>query len=293
MRHQQLLDTYSASVSPTSRRELTRYMAVYLTWLGDREPTMDTARAYIQHLRPRYAGNTLHKQWETIRQLYKVNGIPWEVRRGDAPVVDPQKVWPPSLSREAVIRMIRIARGSPGVDKRWKPDVRDICFLFMSTTWGPRREELVRMKPDFINHKSSLIYIDTAKKGRPRWHWVPPDLMHYVTDWGFAHPTSLATASEVFSRWRWAAGMATDQKLGWHSIRRSLIRQLSEAGVPEERRKQFMRWAIKGGDMGQRYGTAPVVGLSETRMELVVDERLNDEFILEHHPFLPCWRGGE
>jgi site-specific recombinase XerD len=292
MHHQTLLDKYSDTVAPASRLDLTAKMAKYLTWLASRTPTLEEAQRWIEKMRKAgYADNTLKKEYETIRQLYKVNGIPWDARRGDTPTVDEEKVWSPSLDPEAIKAMIQFALKPPG-KQRWSPDIRDTCFLFLSTIWGPRRGEMAAMSPQDINKQSSLIHIETLKGGRPRWHWVPPDVMHFVTDWGFTHPTSLTAASQIFKRWQLAIGIETTQELGWHSIRHALARSLTDAGIPEERREQFMRWALKKSKgMGRMYGTAPVVGFSGVRRELVVDEQKNDEKILDVHLFLKYWRG--
>lgn len=296
MYHQALLDKYSNSVAPTSRRQLTSRMSTFLLWLDQRPLSMAEVHRWIKKLRQKgYADNTLKAEWETLRQLFKVNGISWEAARGDAPTVDPEKVWSPTLDPPTIKAMIDIALKPPAKKDLWHPDVRDTCFLFISTIWGLRRVELTRLTPASLNQESSLIHVDTAKGGRSRWHWVPPDVMHFITDWGFAYPTSLTTASAIFNRFRLAVGIQTDQELGWHSIRHSLARYLIEAGVPAERRKQFMRWAISKSkqDMGESYGTSPIVGLSGVRRELKVEEQKSDEFVLERHPFLKLWRGQE
>lgn len=293
MHHQALLDKYSATVAETSRRDLTIDMAEYLTWLGQQTPTMETAQRWIKKMRSAgYADNTLKKEYETIRQLYKINGILWETKKGDAPKVNMESVWRPTLDPMIIKAMISVAlQTAPAKKGLWQPDTRDICCLFLSTIWGPRRAEIAGMRPADINHKSSLIHINTLKGGRARWHWVPPDVMHFITDWGFAHPTSLTATSQVFTRWRLAVGIQTDKELGWHSIRHALSRGLNEAGVSPERRKQFMRWAVSSSDMGESYGTAPVVSFDSVRQELVVDEKRNDEMVLAVHPFLSWWRG--
>lgn len=293
MHHQALLDKYSASVAETSRHELTAKMAKYLAWLGSRTPTPEEAQRWIGKMKKEgYADNTLKKEYETIRQLHKINSLPWEVSRGAAPRVNKENVWRPSLGTQAIKAMISVALQPNRVPRGlWRPDSRDICFLFLSTIWGLRRIEMARLQPSDINRQSSLIHIETAKHGRSRWHWVPPDVMHFITDWGFTYPASATTCSRIFNQWRLAVGLQTDQELGWHSIRRSLARHLIEAGVSPERRKQFMRWAMDmKEDMGETYGTAPVVDLDGASQRLVVDEQKNDEAVLGAHPFLPFWR---
>lgn len=285
----QLLEKYRRAL-PNPDHQFADIALAFLEWLGDRPPTMANAHGWMRHQKARgRKSGTLRKEWGVLQRLYTVNGLAWEVKRGEAPAANEEDAWHPLLDPDVIMAMIRVSRGLIENHSDISPAPVHRCFLCLSTIWGLRRVEMSVMDPSFLDLKGQLVHVLTAKGGRARWHWIPPEIMPYLSEWGFVTRISVSQLSEVFVELRAMAGVEPGQSLGWHSIRRSLAHHLLSSGLDEATVRRFLRWKSTG-DMLMRYATAPMVGFSGKTRVLGVDDKKADMRVLERHPFLEYWR---
>jgi len=278
-----LLNKYSDNLSNSpNRNAYLRHAQAFLDNTGG----LDKAYidAYIATLRKRYSPGTVNLAFRVIRRLYAVNGLPWEYRRGEAPVIKQRDEYRPQLSQGIIETMIRAARlGRLLNDEQ--------CFLALSTTYGLRRGEL-NLRPGDVDLKSNAIYVATLKFGRERYHLIPPQIRPAIEAHDFGRRYGMATLSVIFNRILIKAtrGQLKAPHLGWHSIRRAVFQGLIRNGVDLLAARAFMRWKSAAGDMAMpaRYYGNVVVGLATEAP--VLDEAKGDEEIFAKHPFLPFWR---
>lgn len=286
-----LLKKYIDSLRESSKATCSTKARAFLQWLGNREPTSDEIQKWVAHRqRQGYVSATVRNEWGIICRLYRVNGIPCDLKRGDAPVVSEEDTFAPAIDTADIRSMVRIARELEPAMNDVKPDDRHRCFLLLSTMWGLRREELSSMQPEDIDPDSSLIHVRTVHMGRNRWHWVPEDLMPIITAWGFQEKLNAFDMSMLFTDLKLAIDFPMKDYIGWHGIRRSLVMGLVAAGLDIAAVHRFMRWKRSSTDMAMRYSTSQIVSRDGTKRELVIDERKNDEAVLARHPFIEFWR---
>lgn len=285
MKNDSLLKKYAEAL-PRKDHPYAAVAEAFIRWLSGKQPEMTDVHAWIKHRKAAgYRSGTLRKEWGILQRLYTVNGIPWEAKRGEAPIINEDDLWHPRLDPEDIRAMIQAARACT----RPLGPIHQ-SFLCLSTIWGLRREEMVRMVPEYLDMKSELVYVETAKHGRARWHYVPPELMPYLSNWGFAESVTPFQVSRIFSQLKNSIGLKTDKDLGWHSIRRELAEQFLANGIDPATAKRFLRWKIEGKEMVIRYATAPMIGRRGQSRVMAIDEKNADLKVLERHPFLECWR---
>lgn len=242
---------------------------------------------YLDYLREQgRKPGTVNFAFRVLRRLFVVNGLPWEYRRGEAPTIGERDEYRPQLSTDIIEVMVTTAK-SGGL----YPD--ESCFLALSTTYGLRREELANLVPEDVDLANSAIYIGTIKKGRQRYHKVPPEIVSpYLEDHDFSRVFALSTMSQMFKKILDKSGLGSlnSQRLGWHTIRRALFDGLVNNGVNTLAARAFLRWKSATGDMAMpaRYYGNVVVGLEGSRP--VMEEAKGDEEIFKLHPFLGFWR---
>jgi integrase len=232
--------------------------------------------------------STLKKEWSVLRRLFLVNGLQWDAKRGDAPVVSERDGITQRLDAEIIREMIRIARGEQ-TSFAFAPTSAHKAYLALSTIFGLRRGEMTRITPKSIDTKGNLLYVETEKKGRARWHYVPSQIMPVLLDWGFDVQLTPWQASALFIDWREMAGVTLPEsvrRLGWHAIRGTLDYELLAAGLPIPDVAKFMRWRRNETEMTMRYSSMQVIGKSGTTRVLSVDEKKADLKVMEAHPFL-------
>ncbi len=286
-KNQHLLDAYRKSLGQP-HPEFEAVAEAFLAKLN-REPTMADVKAWTR--RKNRKASTLKKEWGVLRRLFIVNGLQWEAKRGDAPMVSERDGITQRLDTEIVREMIRIARDQQA-SFSFAPTLVHKAYLALSTMYGLRRNEMVRVTPKSLDVKGSLIYVETEKHGRARWHYVPPEIMPVLRDWGFDVQLTPWQASALFVDWREMAGVQLPEsvrRLGWHAIRGTLDYELLAAGLPTPDVAKFMRWRRNESDMVARYSSMSVISRSGTTRVLSVDERKADLAVMEVHPFLPSW----
>jgi integrase len=262
---------------------------------------------YIEKLRKKFSPGTVNFAFRVIRRVFAVNELPWEYRQGEAPAIGQRDEYRPQLSPRIIQMMIETAKngrpikdacGNQVIDKKTgKPkivylDDDEKCFIALSTVFGLRREELTNLQSKDINLRSGAIYVATVKSGRQRYHLIPAEIQPCLAAHDFRKRYAVATLSQMFKAIliKSGAGVLTDRRLGWHSIRRALLDSLVDAGVNVLAARTFLRWKAARGDMAMpaRYYGNVVVDLTESGP--VLEEAKGDEEIFEKHPFLPFWR---
>jgi len=278
---QDLLDRYAASLPSTRPGQKIGWARKFLEWVGGRELSAANVRDYYQSLRDDgYAPGTVLQNHKILHRLFVVCGLEFPLNRGETPVVSERDVLNYRLATHDIESMIRVARDM-GPEHR--------CFLALSTVYGLRRVEMVGMIPQSLDVKSGLIFVETAKHGRQRYHLIPPEILPYLTEWGFRYRVSEARMTQLFIELRKAIGLDVPY-LNWHAIRRQLTRLLWEARFTLPEINEFMRWKSGSSGMAVHYGASKEIGTSTDLTQLGQEEQRLDEKIFARHPLLPLWR---
>lgn len=241
---------------------------------------------YIKKLkRQGNSPGTLNFAFRVVGRLFKVNGIEWPFRRGEAPQIGQREEVKPALDPEVIKAMIQAAK-----DNGLEND--EACFLALSTVYGLRREEMYNLVSKDIDFKGNTIFISTVKSGRQRYHLIPLEIKPYLERHDFENRYSDTAMSQMFWRIINKSGLEAfkSERLGWHSIRRTLITLLHQSGVDPFTVHQFMRWKGAQRDMAMdtRYHATHFVGLEGTKV--VAMEAQSDKEVFKKHPLLKFWK---
>ena len=258
----------------------------FLRWGGtntDASLTAYVRELSAQGLRP----GTVDLHVRTIRAFYRRFGLPAPRPRGFR--FDPRDSHRPALDRALIESLLRAAKeGELPAGSAW--------MLVLAATYGMRAGELAAVRPEDVDLDGQRLYIRTLKGGQPRWCWLPPEVAALLP--GELPRVSANQAESAFAG-IWGAVLEVERPkgTGWHSIRRSLVRDLRLAGVPREARTRFLRWKGGGGDGAERmdewYGhPSEVVGVSgvEAAREEDAGRREYDAAVWDRHPYLPILR---
>ncbi len=250
--------------------------------------THDSIADYIDALLEEgYAIGTIAKMHiRVIRQVCATNGVAFPLKRGEWPEPKEGDVIPKSMHRDLIARYVETAKTS----RKVRAD--DRALLALSTVYGMRRVELATMGPVTIDLKAGIVYVNTAKHGRERWHGIPPVIRPYLQiRWA---PKTPYMVSESFWRLTDAAGLGNEpmvREMGWHSIRRALVRGLEDAHLQDTTINIFMRWARSKKDMRQAYASVVVVGEGGEMTDPGRLDKETDTAVFAVHPFLSLWEG--
>ncbi len=204
------------------------------------------------------AGTRLH-YFGVLRTFFKVVEQPWPFHKGEAPRVTEQDEFRPALSLGVVTQMVGAARAG-----RLLPEC--VPLLAFATTYGPRRGEMVAVGPDDV--RGGLIFVHTLKGGRQRWHQIPDAIQPILSPHDWSHRYSPGRMSQLF--WDVVNGTGGLDglkriRLGWHSVRRPLLKGLIDNGCSTLAAKRFLRWSSnsQAGDdaMPARYYANTEVGV--------------------------------
>jgi len=282
-----LLENYAANLSDGSRAHYTSYAKDFL----DFADTLDK-ESIIRYLaklkRQKKSAGTINFVFRVIRTLFNVNKLDWPFRRGEAPQIRQRDEYKPALDPELIKVMVAAAKDG-------KLGIAPACFLALSTTYGLRREEMCDLVTDDVDlkHKQSTIFISTVKSGRERYHLIPAEIKPFVESHDFSQRYNLTQMSQLFWVVANRSGLEAlrPQRLGWHSIRRSVLRSLYDAGLNPQSIHYFMRWRGGGNPglaMDERYYATTVIGLEGGTA--ITQEADPDKEIFEKHPLLEFWR---
>jgi len=224
---------------------------------------------------------TLRKEFTHLKKLYLSNHWTWPFTRDDQPQPE-EKANAPAFTLEEVATLI-LGRGEYS-------RMESFC-LAVSTTWGLRREEILRIRKR--DYSEEIITIKLAKRRAGTstiQHIIPEEIKTIFLD---CHPrlTTAASLSYIFQRILIKSGLGKKPGYGFHSIRRTL-RTLLEWNLAGERLPlslvgDFMGWSAT--TKGIVYGGAPMLGVYSHPEILSSDPFGMDKLVLKHHPFLPYW----
>ncbi len=290
MRNKQLLDTYTSQLPPHAQAEYGSRAEKFLNWVDERELNAEMVRKWLEKLkRDSYADGSIRKDFGIIRRLFRVNNIPWTFKRGDAPIIREKEVWAPALDPNDIKAMVDVVLGREPTQGPVPKLIHRVC-LELSTLYGLRLQEMQTVTAETVDFNNTLIYVETAKKGRQRYHLIPEAIFLDLKEWGFTRPLSKSSYSYIFGDLKTMIGLNIPNDLGWHAIRRSLAKGLQDAGLPEYQVNMFLRWKRGGSNMALRYAQTPVVGRQGVQPGMAMEDRRLDEQVFEKfHPFLKFW----
>ncbi len=251
----------------------------FLDRLGDKEPTESEFRRYFINRREQeISERTLRKEFFCLKKLALANGWEWTFTADDTPFSE-EEPFAPALMPEVVEKLIKAQHLYLKGDR---------FYLAAATTWGPRREELARIKKR--DYDTETILIRTAKKGRRVRHLIPDVLKPIFEDY---HPKvhTPTAISIMFHRICRAADVSLEKGSSFHSCRRTLRTLLewclAENRLPLSLVADYQGWAKT--TKGIAYGGAPMLGIYAHPEILSSDPFSTDRLIYPIHPFLPWW----
>lgn len=250
----------------------------------DEIPTKEDVEARLKEMRVAgYADGTIDWEFRVIRAFFRANNLPWPYGRGEGPKIREREVLALGLDPQLVEQLIHTARTG-------RVPATDALYLALSTTYGLRRAELAELTPDDFDLTRRLVYVETLKHGRQRYHRIPDQILPTL-ERGLPLLTQRTPAalSKVFHRLERAAGLKHTEELGWHGFRRMLDRQLLMAGLDEFTVSNFLRWKTGSTSMASRYFGMTVVSADDSGISQDTGDREVDEKCFVVHPFLPFW----
>ena len=167
-------------------------------------------------------------------------------------------------------------------------------LVALSTTYGMRRIEMSRVKKEDIDIEHSKFFVRTAKSGvrAQRWMYMPdeikPVMEEYLNKCDHIKPPGVVSISAYFWKACDIAGVPLNlsSRIGWHSIRRSLIIGLTSSGLNDNDIIQFMRWKSKDNASSILYR------YRSTQNNDGIIENI-DKKVFEVHPFMKFWHNNE
>lgn len=213
-----------------------------------------------------YAKGTQRNIFQIVKRVFDAALVPWPMGKRGAPRVQTSDVVKPALELDEIRTMVEVAKAG-------KLEADQACFLAKSTTYGLRREELVRVRGEHIDYEMERIWVDTCKGGVQRYHLIPGEIVPYLRSHDYSRAYSLFDMSRIYREIEAKAGLPHRDGAGFHAIRRSLDTILVQWDYI--RCKIFLRWKLTG-DMALAYVT--------------LDPLKVDREVFEVHPFLPFWR---
>jgi integrase len=269
---------YSESLSDTNQG--LRYAEMFCHTATD--TSKGSLDQFMEEVRTHYKDSTVRYIFNVLKRMYKIAGLKWPYRSADTPVVRERTVFAPMLDPDIIQEMIHAA-------KVQLPS-RIAFYLAISTVYGCRRAELAQLdKPD-IDLKERLIYIETKKSGRERYHLIPDEVYPFVERGRkLIHPMTTKTMDRMWRRIENAIQFPHVKGVGWHSVRRTLDKMLLEQNLPISTVMDFLRWKRSERDMAYRYAQGTVIGRDTVEHDITIRDRAVDEKVFEVHPFLPLW----
>lgn len=224
---------------------------------------------------------TLRKEFVHLKKLYLSNHWNWPFTRDDMPQPK-EAATAPAFTLEEIATLIQA---------RDEYSKAESFYLAVSTTWGPRREEILNIKRR--DYDSEVITIRLAKRrtgGKLIRHIIPDEIKPILFNY---HPRlkTAVSLSYAFQAILLKSGLGKRQGYGFHSVRRSLRTllewNLAKEGLPLSLVADFMGWSPAA--KGMVYGGAAMLGVYSHPEILSSDPLGIDKLLLKHHPFLPYW----
>ncbi len=198
----------------------------------------------------------------------------WPLKKVDIPPEpEPGEISQPIFEETRINEMIRRA-------KKVSLYPSDLTRFTLSTTYGARRIELGKLGEDSFDLVLKVVRIETRKKGEPRTHILPDEIIPYLHPKGL-EPIDEGEMSEAFIRIEEELGFEHQKGFGWHSIRRRLATWFDDHDVSEKNVEIFMRW--------KRHKTTRSRYVVRTPVETEKVQAEVDRKMFELHPFLKTW----
>jgi len=262
--------------SPYTQRSYKCILSNYLEFINEKYP-FDTSKViqFLDYLKKKNLSQSyLSLAYNTLKLFFKVYNKPFQDII--APKVELYYQQHPTLNIDIINKLISIIKveGTP----------QEKSFLAISTTFGLRNSELCQIGQKDIREESGKYYlfIKTKKGGFARWHLIPEEIKMQILNYDF-NPVPIIQGWLFFkSIYSYVQAENSEAKrIGWHSIRRSLIKYLVQQGFSEYDLGIYFRYNIAKRSIINRYA----------RMDLDDPQLFEiDKKIFEKHPFLKTWK---
>ena len=296
MSTEKYLERYSEAISDSANDQYLSAAKKFLEY-SKGNLTGAAVRSYIAAMQnEQYAPGTIQWHYGVIRRLFRTNKVDWPLERKDSPTVPEGEVFAPAIPDRRVIQMIEACKKSNSLSSD------HIMVMALSSVYGIRQIEAASIRPQdvMLDSGGGEILVRTAKRGRQRFHMIPPEIVPWISgieDTGLLHLQARnGTANnslfrKLFLQIEEEAGLRHIIETGWHSIRRILVRLLVDAGIPELTVTEFLRWKTgDGGAMiGQYYRAQVVDDDPSMRTGMGGRQSESDAKIFEDHPFIKHW----
>lgn len=260
-------------LSPRTRKLYDGHIRRFSAFLGGKPVTEETILSYLDHLDKK--GRT-RNYIRTCFKVLKANLPEWPISREREKKIkfriDPTEIHRPVLRAEDQARMLAWARKVG--------DTESEAFLAVASIYGARSVEICSIEEGDILEGGSRIRIRTKKGGETRVHLVPEEIRPVILRHKF-QPVSDRRSSTIFRRMYLNSVENQVRRIGWHSIRRSLVTELIRAKLDFNVIGSFLRWKMH----------ADVFEIP--RMIAVYDQRPFEEvdrMVFKAHPFIGMWR---
>lgn len=238
--------------------------------------TREDLTLFLSYMREKgLCQNTIYKNLKAIKLLASLQHWGEGPQGTDFPKLAMRRVSDAEVSRPIFTKDEVISLIQNGKRLLTPPQ---LCFLALSTTYGLRRVEMVRLKPSDLS--AGTIYMNTVHEGPKTTQLVPPEIAPYLK---FSQAYKEDSLTHLFHDIMVATGMKATGGFGWHSIRRALATELILAEASALNVMRFMRWSEKS--MRRELG---MLALYAKKNQGRIDEQ-----IFKIHPFLPFWGTGE
>lgn len=278
-----ILERYVASLSPSGKKQ---YPAIAKRVLAHIDFTKPSVEHYLSYLSDEgYSDGSIDFYWRVIRRLFHVAQVPWPFERHDNPVINEMNVMALALPIETIQTMIQ-------AQKEGKLTLHNSFYLALSTTYGMRDAEMASLTPSHFDLNNQLIYVETAKHGRQRYHLIPDEIYPIMLEIvPHLPPANRFQVIRHFYAVEKASGLQHTPDTGWHSIRRSLDHYLLKAGLDAASLRTYMRWKRDRADMAMGYAQVRFAGQGGGHVSMSASDADQDRQIYEsYHPFLRFWR---
>lgn len=222
--------------------------------------------------------NSVLTAFYALRFFYNAAGIEFPVERRE---IAPKgiKVQRTVLTPVEVEVLIKSSRKKLGSEIGYV----ELGFLALSTVYGFRRKELYSIRPDDIDLDNGVIYssrftakIDVAERD----NLIPDKIAGILEEFRkslkkIKKNFKIQKMNQMLDYMCWTAGICMRPRLGFHSIRRSLISELMLKDISPVMIRDFIRWKPKERDILMHY--------------TVLDWRRVDTEVFKVHPFLNHW----
>jgi len=230
----------------------------------------DAAKATYEIQRTRLISEVNPDEPGAVAEILKAISLPpptWDLGKRAAPRVEAEDMLKPTATFEEMRAMIAA---------RDKLELPEIVYSGLSSIYGFRREELVRVRREHLDFKGKTIYVLTAKGGERRKQLLCDELIPYLKEYHFGDGFTPFQMSYLYWRICAKADIRPPDGSGWHSPRRYLDTVLRDL-CGELHAKIFLRWKISSSpEMVERY---------YSRDPLSVDAE-----VFEKHPLVPLWQ---